>query len=200
MRRVDPGRRRLERVDGRLLTTSAKAFDALQYFLEHPARPIARRTLLETLWPDTVVEENNLSQAISGLRRVLGDGYILTVPGRYRMRCGMALELAFKTTFVVGREQVDATHDLVRLGGQSRCVGVAGTAHRVPCVGRQVPRATLLKSLPLDRPRFVGGLLAQLEQGADEIRLAVGARLVEDALEVRPHRRERHTQAVRHPL
>lgn len=80
--RLDPGRRRLETTDGRLLRTSAKAFDALQYFLEHPAQPIARRTLLEALWPDAVVEENNLSQAVSGLRKVLGDGYIVTVPGR----------------------------------------------------------------------------------------------------------------------
>ena len=33
----------------------------------------------------------------------------------YRMLCGMALELAFKTILVVRQEKVDATHDLVRL-------------------------------------------------------------------------------------
>src|SRR5581483_1614211 len=43
--------------------------------------------LMQKVWPDTVVEENNLSQNISALRRVLGENrgdhqFIITVPGR----------------------------------------------------------------------------------------------------------------------
>jgi serine/threonine-protein kinase len=46
-----------------------------------------KNTLMKAIWPDTVVEENNLNQNISMLRRVLGENraanpYIVTVPGR----------------------------------------------------------------------------------------------------------------------
>ncbi len=42
---------------------------------------------MEAVWPDSIVEENNLSQNISTLRRIFGEtpgshGYIVTVPGR----------------------------------------------------------------------------------------------------------------------
>ena len=42
---------------------------------------------MEAVWPDSIVEENNLAQAISKLRQVFGEtpgshGYIVTVPGR----------------------------------------------------------------------------------------------------------------------
>ncbi|NIP89026.1 MAG: hypothetical protein GWN84_08730, partial [Gammaproteobacteria bacterium] len=52
------------------------------YLLEHAGEPVPRKTLLEALWPDTVVEENNLTQAVSALRRTLGKGHIATLPGR----------------------------------------------------------------------------------------------------------------------
>ena len=42
---------------------------------------------MEAVWPDSIVEENNLAQAISKLRHVFGETpasetYIVTVPGR----------------------------------------------------------------------------------------------------------------------
>jgi len=42
---------------------------------------------MEAVWPDSIVEENNLSQNISTLRNVFGESpgshhYIVTVPGR----------------------------------------------------------------------------------------------------------------------
>jgi len=79
---LDRRRRQLRRVDGDPVAVHAKAFDTLVYFLEHPGQVVDRSTLLEALWPDTIVEENNLSQAVAALRRVLGEGYILTVPRR----------------------------------------------------------------------------------------------------------------------
>ena len=50
-----------------------KVFDTLLYFVERPGQLIAKRELLAAIWPHVVVEENNLNQAISGLRRVLGE-------------------------------------------------------------------------------------------------------------------------------
>jgi len=50
-------------------------------------RLLDKSTLIAAVWPNVVVEENNLNQVISALRRALGDGsggrrFIITVPGR----------------------------------------------------------------------------------------------------------------------
>ena len=79
---LDPGRRRLSAADGHPITITSKSFDALVYLVEHARELVERSDLIAVLWPNTVVEENNLNQAISALRHVLGKGYIVTVPGR----------------------------------------------------------------------------------------------------------------------
>jgi DNA-binding winged helix-turn-helix (wHTH) protein len=80
--RLDSGRRLLADARGKPIAVTAKAFDALVYLAEHAGELVPRSALVEALWPKTVVEENNLNQAISSLRRVLGEGMIVTVPGR----------------------------------------------------------------------------------------------------------------------
>lgn len=80
--RLDPQRRLLSRVGGEPLAVSGKAFDALVYLVEHAGELVTRATLSEFLWPSVVVEENNLSQAVSALRRALGEGFITTVARR----------------------------------------------------------------------------------------------------------------------
>jgi TolB-like protein len=80
-------RRLVSTADGRLVPLSRRAFEALLYFLEHPGQLLDKATLLRAIWPATVVEENNLNQSISVLRRALGDEsrehrYVATVPGR----------------------------------------------------------------------------------------------------------------------
>ncbi len=80
--RVDTVRRVLTDGSGKRVELTGKAFDALVYFLRHPGIVIDRSTLLDALWPDTVVEENNLNQAVAALRRALGHDYITTVPRR----------------------------------------------------------------------------------------------------------------------
>lgn len=64
-----------------------KVFDTLLHLVQHQGEVVEKEELMRALWPDTIVEENNLSQNISTLRRVLGQGqadsrFILTVPGR----------------------------------------------------------------------------------------------------------------------
>ncbi|HET7924154.1 MAG TPA: winged helix-turn-helix domain-containing protein, partial [Rhodanobacteraceae bacterium] len=78
---LDPAQRRLEK-KGEVVALHAKAFDALVYLVEHAGEAVSRRTLTEALWPKRVVEENNLTQAISALRRALGDDCIVTLAGR----------------------------------------------------------------------------------------------------------------------
>jgi DNA-binding winged helix-turn-helix (wHTH) protein/tetratricopeptide (TPR) repeat protein len=64
---------------------SPKAFEILFLLVERQGALVAKGELLESVWPDTFVEENNLTQYISTLRKVLGEGegdgeYIQTVP------------------------------------------------------------------------------------------------------------------------
>lgn len=84
---LDPAQRRVVRRDGGPVTLTPRLFDALLLFVERAGDLLDKDTLLAALWPGLVVEENNLSQVISGLRRALGDDpqdsrYIQTVPRR----------------------------------------------------------------------------------------------------------------------
>ena len=69
------------------LPITPKVFEAILYFVEHPGELLEKDRLLAELWPGLVVEENNLTQVISVVRRVLGETrgenrYLATVPGR----------------------------------------------------------------------------------------------------------------------
>jgi len=65
----------------------AAGFETLVYLVEHRDIVLDKERLMEAVWPDSIVEENNLTQNISTLRRVFGETpgshhYIVTVPGR----------------------------------------------------------------------------------------------------------------------
>jgi len=82
---VDASQRLLAR-DGTPVPLTPKVFDTLLHLLQRNGTALSKDELMKAIWPDTVVEENNLNQNISILRRVLGDGrnehrYIATVPG-----------------------------------------------------------------------------------------------------------------------
>jgi DNA-binding winged helix-turn-helix (wHTH) protein/tetratricopeptide (TPR) repeat protein len=64
-----------------------KAFDTLLALVENPGHILEKDELMKRVWPDTVVEENNLTQNISALRKALGKNsgehtYIETIPRR----------------------------------------------------------------------------------------------------------------------
>jgi len=64
-----------------------KAFDTLVILIERREQVMSKDDLLQLLWPDVVVEESNLSQQISHLRKALDDEaseprYIVTLPRR----------------------------------------------------------------------------------------------------------------------
>lgn len=79
---LDPGRRSLTGADGSPVLLTGKAFDALAYLVEHAGQLVTRSALLDALWPSVVVEENNLNQVISAVRRAIGDDCITTVARR----------------------------------------------------------------------------------------------------------------------
>lgn len=84
--RIDTGRRLLLR-DGKQVALSPKVFDTLLLLITHQGQVLDKQFLMASVWPDTVVEENNLNQNISVLRRMFGESpgdnrFIATVPGR----------------------------------------------------------------------------------------------------------------------
>src|SRR5215831_12335703 len=82
---LDPSRRVLLR-DGAPMPLQPKAFDMLLRLVERRDAVLTKEELLSELWPDTFVDEANLSQNIYVLRKALGqdggEAYIQTVPKR----------------------------------------------------------------------------------------------------------------------
>ena len=69
---LDPVRRTLSRADSPVSLTP-KAFDVLLFLAQNPNRLVTKEELLQAVWGDTFVEEGNLTQYISHLRKALGD-------------------------------------------------------------------------------------------------------------------------------
>ena len=73
--------------EGQAVSLQPKAFDTLLVLVRNSEKVVLKDELLNAVWPETFVEESNLSQNIFVLRKALGDAdggrrYIVTVPGR----------------------------------------------------------------------------------------------------------------------
>jgi DNA-binding winged helix-turn-helix (wHTH) protein len=84
--RLDAAEHRLIDPGDRLVQLPARLFHLLHYMVGRQDRLLSRQALLDAVWRNVVVEENSLNQAISALRRRLGDAngerrFIETVPG-----------------------------------------------------------------------------------------------------------------------
>lgn len=106
---LDPGRRSLRSTEhAQPVALTAKLFDTLLHLIEHRGQLVEKHALLEAVWPNVIVEEANLPQTISMLRRALGEDsrvpeYIATIPGR-----GYQFVAAVE---IVGPESADAADD-----------------------------------------------------------------------------------------
>jgi DNA-binding winged helix-turn-helix (wHTH) protein len=67
---LDPARRTLARAASAVSLTP-KAFDVLLLLVQNPNRVVTKEELLQAVWGDTIVEEGNLTQYISHLRKAL---------------------------------------------------------------------------------------------------------------------------------
>ena len=84
--RVDTRERVLLR-DGQPVALTPKAFETLLVLVRNSGHLVEKDQLMKAVWPETFVEEANLTQNIFALRRILGeklDGpkYIETIPRR----------------------------------------------------------------------------------------------------------------------
>jgi DNA-binding winged helix-turn-helix (wHTH) protein len=84
--RIDPDERLLWK-DGQAVPLPPKVFATLLALVENAPQIVEKDDLLKTIWPDTFVEESNLSQNVFSLRKVLGElECIENVPRRgYRL-------------------------------------------------------------------------------------------------------------------
>jgi len=83
---LDPAARSL-RHSGLTISLGPKTFDLLVYLTEHPNQLVTKDQLLSAVWPNSFVEESNLSQHVFLLRKALAAGahadqVVVTVPGK----------------------------------------------------------------------------------------------------------------------
>src|SRR6185369_15635440 len=71
--RVNGAERQLLR-DGELVPLTPKVFDILMTLIESSGQVVSKDGLMKKVWPDSFVEEGNLTQNISLLRKALGEG------------------------------------------------------------------------------------------------------------------------------
>ena len=108
---LDPVKRLLRRLDGTPVPLTPRVFETLLYMVEHHDNVMDKERIMEAVWPDSIVEENNLAQAIWKLRQVFGEtpgshSYIVTVPGRgYRF----VAEVNKRNGDMVSRVPLDST-------------------------------------------------------------------------------------------
>ena len=134
--------------NGRPVALTPKAYETLLALVESSGRVLSREELMERVWPDSFVEENNLAQNISQLRKVLQSageeyaGLIETVPRRgYRFKADVIAraEGADKTDGAADAETQPAGG---HRGGQVNKSVYAGTpfvAHGQPSESFQPP-------------------------------------------------------------
>lgn len=73
--------------EGEQVPLTPRAFETLLVLVLNRDRVVEKQELMDTLWPDSEVEENNLSQSISAVRKALGEKtgeqkYIKTITRR----------------------------------------------------------------------------------------------------------------------
>jgi DNA-binding winged helix-turn-helix (wHTH) protein/pimeloyl-ACP methyl ester carboxylesterase len=106
--RLEQSERRLLRED-RAIPLPGKAFDTLSVLLERHGKLVSKQDLMEAIWPESVVEENNLDRNISTLRKALGEQnsgepFIETVP---RVGYRFIAPVTFPTPRLMGRRAED---------------------------------------------------------------------------------------------
>lgn len=116
---------------GEVVPLKPKVFDTLLVLVESSGHVLDKDELMKILWPDTVVEENNLNQNISALRRALGEGensgqYIETLPRRGYRFVARVRELGDESADLVVEKHTLATLLIVEEQHDNRALDVDG--------------------------------------------------------------------------
>jgi len=121
---------------GEAVPLKPKVFDTLLVLVENHGRVLDKDELMARLWPDTTVEESNLTQNIYVLRRTLSQGpedtsYIETVPRRgYRFVAPVSAFDVEHGPLLLARDtevSADTRPDGRRVGWQAAAVAIGAT-------------------------------------------------------------------------
>ncbi|HET8772999.1 MAG TPA: alpha/beta fold hydrolase [Thermoanaerobaculia bacterium] len=101
------------------ITLAPKAFDTLRVLVESAGTVLSKRELLDRVWPDTYVDENNLAQSVSLVRKALSAAdpsaeYVQTIPRR-----------GYRFVGEVGRDEVRPSIEAVTRYARSGSVNIA---------------------------------------------------------------------------
>ena len=112
--RLDTTRHRLTRA-GEVISLTPKALELLLALIEQGGKVVEKNELMQRVWPDTFVEESNLSVHVFALRKALGEtsegeSYIETVP-----RQGYRFTASVRDVSAIGDEVVVERHSLSRV-------------------------------------------------------------------------------------
>src|SRR5262245_29267266 len=154
--RLIPEERQLLR-DNQPVPLTPKSFDLLVVLVENSGHLIEKSELMKRIWPDSIVEEANLSVKMSALRRALGEGpndrqYVETVP-----RCGYRFVAAVKELWDKGPES--STREISEKDDDNRTVADGERKASSPSMAAASRPGVLLRHWPLV---LVGLLLLSL--------------------------------------
>jgi TolB-like protein/DNA-binding winged helix-turn-helix (wHTH) protein/Flp pilus assembly protein TadD len=135
--RIDPDERLLLR-DGTPVPLTPKAFETLLALVQNSGHVVRKDDLMKRVWPDAFVEEVNLAQNVSAIRRVLdtnGEQYIETVPK-------LGYRLIVKATVVGGPDDVVKAPQVPAASranhGESAAAGLSGRTTKNERVAKAV--------------------------------------------------------------
>ncbi|MBX7055986.1 MAG: winged helix-turn-helix domain-containing protein [Pyrinomonadaceae bacterium] len=119
--RLDADERVLRRGDA-IVPLPAKVLDVLCLLVGKSGSVVSKSEILDTVWPDSFVEESNLTQSIYALRRALGSdqegrAFIETIPKRgYRFASAVQTTSERRATALTVQPPLDATNNR-QIGG-----------------------------------------------------------------------------------
>lgn len=122
--------------EGKPVPLTPKTYDTLLVLVQNSGRMLSKEELMKALWPDSFVEESNLTQQVSMIRKALGESpsqprYIVTISGRgYRFTADVRPWTEEKSVQELPRSP--ATSDSGNVPGSNgfsnQARGLAGTA------------------------------------------------------------------------
>ena len=155
--RLDPGQRLLLH-EGRPVSLTPKAFELLIILLENSGRLLTKDELMRRLWPDSFVEEANLTVNVSALRKALGDGpdgqqLIETVPKHGYRFCAVVTEVP-KESEPARRAKVAVLQPVGGTAGTVAVSAIESTPRPSTSRSRRIGLALLILAIAIAVPGY----------------------------------------------